>query len=88
MNIFARILAGYALTLLMTLSIAAVAVFQVGQMENATNRGVGANAQLIVGVIVVLAILITVAIGVFIARSISVPWARSRSLQTGSETAS
>ena len=73
MNIFARILAGYALTLLMTLSIAAVAVFQVGQMENASNRGAGSNAQLIVGVIVVLAILITVGIGVFIARSISVP---------------
>jgi methyl-accepting chemotaxis protein len=73
MNIFARILAGYALTLLSTLGIAAVAVVQVGQMENATNRGAGANAQLIVGLIVVLAVLITVAIGVFIARSISVP---------------
>src|ERR1700686_3649149 len=73
MNIFARILAGYALTLLMTLSIAAVAVVQVGQMETASNRGAGANAQLIVGLIVVLAIVITVGIGVFIARSISVP---------------
>ena len=73
MNIFARILAGYALTLLLTLSIAAVAVVQVGQMETASNRGAGANAQLIVGLIVVLAIVITVGIGMFIARSISVP---------------
>jgi methyl-accepting chemotaxis protein len=38
MKIFARILTGYAATLLILLSVAVVALVQVGQMEQATNR--------------------------------------------------